>query len=221
MIDVLAPTILLVALILLIHRAVLRASSDPSPRKGLAPSHRLSKPDAAPGWHLERKGTTLSIWTSSLNQIPASILHRRGARTRAVWRLVYDLGILAGIAAMTVGTAGLAWNAGAVWKEVWREAELHARLKDDAAHVVKRGFAEVSGGSAAAMGQTVASPGIQPLVSYYTSEMNVLLIYLFDRADDVQIPGVTIPLSHLPTLLLAFVVNQLIHELGHALSGAM
>lgn len=31
----------------------------------------------------------------------------------------------------------------------------------------------------------------------------------------------TIPFSHLPTLLLAFVVNQLIHELGHALGGAL
>jgi S2P endopeptidase len=32
---------------------------------------------------------------------------------------------------------------------------------------------------------------------------------------------VTIPISHAPTLLLAFFVNQLLHELGHAISGAM
>lgn len=40
-------------------------------------------------------------------------------------------------------------------------------------------------------------------------------------ANTSQIPGVTIPLSHFPTVALALVVNQLIHELGHAISGAM
>lgn len=36
-----------------------------------------------------------------------------------------------------------------------------------------------------------------------------------------QIPGITAPLSHLPTLILAFLLAQLVHELGHALAGAL
>ncbi|GMK56009.1 hypothetical protein CspeluHIS016_0210650 [Cutaneotrichosporon spelunceum] len=35
------------------------------------------------------------------------------------------------------------------------------------------------------------------------------------------IPGVTTPLSHLPTLVLALVLAQLVHEAGHALSAAL
>ncbi|BEI85852.1 hypothetical protein CcaverHIS002_0601390 [Cutaneotrichosporon cavernicola] len=36
-----------------------------------------------------------------------------------------------------------------------------------------------------------------------------------------RIPGVTTPLSHLPTLVLALVLAQLIHEAGHALAAAL
>ncbi|KAF9809340.1 hypothetical protein IEO21_07442 [Rhodonia placenta] len=35
------------------------------------------------------------------------------------------------------------------------------------------------------------------------------------------IPGVTVPISHLPLLVLALVANQFIHELGHALTAAL
>jgi S2P endopeptidase len=37
----------------------------------------------------------------------------------------------------------------------------------------------------------------------------------------LQLPGITAPLSHLPTLVLAFLLAQLLHELGHALAGAL
>lgn len=37
----------------------------------------------------------------------------------------------------------------------------------------------------------------------------------------IQIPGVTVPISHLPLLVLALVANQFIHELGHALTAAL
>lgn len=168
MFDFVAPTFLLSALIFLIHRAVQRASSDSSPRKGLAPSHRLSRPDASPGWHVDRKGTTVSVWTSSLNQIPAAILHRRGVRTRAIWRAGYDLGILAGIGGMVLGLGGLLWSTGAVWKEVWSEAELHARLKEEVAHVMRRGLERGADGIGAGdVSVAGAGPGIQPLVSHF------------------------------------------------------
>lgn len=36
-----------------------------------------------------------------------------------------------------------------------------------------------------------------------------------------QIPGITAPLWHLPTLLLALIIAQLVHEIGHALSAAL
>lgn len=37
----------------------------------------------------------------------------------------------------------------------------------------------------------------------------------------VQIPGVTLPLSHLPILVLALFACQVIHEAGHAITAAM
>lgn len=161
MINFIAPIILLGALLFLIHRTVLRASDD-NQRKGLAPSHRLSRPDSDRAWNVERKGTTISIWTSGLNGIPSAILHRRGQRTKAVWKAWYDLGILVGIGGMVVGLGGLLWSAGAVWKEVWREAELHARLKEEAAHVVKRALEDAP----IAADTGMSSPGLQPLVSH-------------------------------------------------------
>lgn len=171
MIDVLAPIFLLAALIALIHRTVQRASSDPSLRKGLAPSHRLSRPDSSPGWHVERKGTTISLWTASLNQIPGAILQRRGARTRTLWRTGYDFGILLGVGGMLVGLGGLMWSAGAVWKEVWREAELHAKLKEDASHVMRRSLEDLER-TAVGAGAAGSSPGIQPLVSSPSAQVD-------------------------------------------------
>lgn len=38
---------------------------------------------------------------------------------------------------------------------------------------------------------------------------------------DRQIPGITVPWAHVPTIALALLLNQLIHELGHALSGSL
>jgi S2P endopeptidase len=37
----------------------------------------------------------------------------------------------------------------------------------------------------------------------------------------MQIPGWTIPLSHLPALLLTLFINQTIHEAGHLLAAAV
>lgn len=174
MIDIVAPFLLLGALLVLIHRAVQRASTDPSPWKGLAPSHRLSRPDATPGWHVERTGATMSVWTSGLNGIPAAILHRRGVRTKAAWKLGYDLGILIGVGGMVVGLVGLLWSTAAVWKEVWREAELHARLKEEAAHVMRRAVEEGSTGEVAAKG---SGAGMQPLVGWNSDSLKTRSIY--------------------------------------------
>lgn len=35
-----------------------------------------------------------------------------------------------------------------------------------------------------------------------------------------QIPGVTVPLGHLPVIVIAVFLSQVVHELGHAIAGA-
>lgn len=40
-------------------------------------------------------------------------------------------------------------------------------------------------------------------------------------SSNIQIPGITAPIGHLPILLLALFVGQTIHELGHAISASL
>lgn len=36
-----------------------------------------------------------------------------------------------------------------------------------------------------------------------------------------QIPGLTLPWSHAPMLVVAFLVGQMVHEPGHSITGAL
>ena len=36
-----------------------------------------------------------------------------------------------------------------------------------------------------------------------------------------QVPGLTVPAGDLPVLILALILSQIIHEVGHAITGAM
>ena len=75
-------------------------------------------------------------------------------------RLAYDAGILACTVGAVVGVGGAMWSTLAVWKEVWREAELHARLKSETAYVVERSLDAAAGSAERYEG----SAGIEPLV---------------------------------------------------------
>ena len=54
--------------------------------------------------------------------------------------------------------------------------------------------------------------------SHCASLMEMIGAYL---TLDGQIPGYTVPISHLPIIILAVFLSQAIHEFGHALAAAL
>jgi S2P endopeptidase len=126
--------------------------------------------------------------------------------------------VIVGLLGAAGAIVGALWACANAWWSVWEEAEVHSRSLDKriaaaVVNVVKRGL-ESALPQASPTG-LAGSAGLQPLVS-----LRILKLHSVSSLIR-QIPGVTIPLSHLPTLVLAFLLNQLVHEMGHALSAAM
>lgn len=158
MIDIVAPVLLLGVLVYLLHRLV-KSPFLHSPRRGL-PAHRLTRPEDGEEWTLEREGWTISLSTTALNNLPAVLVKGQSVRAQNVLRLAYDAGILACTLGAVIGVGGALWSTLAVWQEVWREAELHARLKSETAYVVARSLGEDTAVDARFDGNA----GIEPLV---------------------------------------------------------
>jgi hypothetical protein len=158
MIEIIAPVLLLGVLAYLLHRLV-KSPFLHSPRRGLT-AHRLTRPAEGEEWSVEREGWTVSLSTTALNNLPAILVKGQSTSAQNVLRLAYDAGILACTTGAVVGVGGALWSTLAVWKEVWREAELHARLKSETAYVVARSL----DGMAAVNERYEGNPGIEPLV---------------------------------------------------------
>ncbi|RSH84344.1 uncharacterized protein EHS24_005864 [Apiotrichum porosum] len=165
---------------------------------------RIAKPGRSSPWDVARHGFTLRMSTTALNSLPRVAIGRLGPAVRGLGKAFYNVGAVAGVIGSGVATAGTAWAVRAAWTAVWAEAEAHAIEQSS---VVKRGI-----DAAAAAGVHASNVGLEPLVSGFRPCVVGLT---------PQIPGVTAPLSHLPTLLLAFVIAQLIHEWGHAVAAAL
>lgn len=221
MLDVFLPIIIIIGLGYAFHILLVRSSKSRPHSSKQIPVHRLSGPSGGVGstgiWKLERHGITLSASTTVLNALPKNILDKRSGRLRPLLRALYDLGSALGLAGGVAAIAGTVWALQEVWKAVWEEARLHATemAAEEAVKVVKRSLGEASASSSISPG----SGGLQPLVSEYV----LLLCRIKYRSSELirQLPGVTIPWSHMPTVVLALLVNQLVHELGHAMSAAV
>ncbi|KAK8843331.1 hypothetical protein IAR55_006986 [Kwoniella newhampshirensis] len=205
------PSLSLILLLILIHYLTLvLPSSNRRPITG--PSPRISSTSA---WRFERTNLSLSIWTASLNSIPRHVLDRVGYKWASRLKRGYDVGVGLGLLGCAISSGVAIWACASVWRDVWREAQLHAAMS---------GTSGADGGGmggavdvAVDVGKEMVKRGMMggmEEVVQGASEMNGNMLLPL-------IPGITIPLSHLPTLVLAFVVNQLIHEFGHAISAAL
>ncbi|KAL1412161.1 hypothetical protein Q8F55_003168 [Vanrija albida] len=226
LLEIALPLLLLALLVVLLRSApAVVASSNPKARYKLpspAAAYRLSR---RADWVVERHGITLSASTGGLNSLPKRVLASIGARSRDKVLWFYDAGVVVSVAGIAVGILGAIWALGRVWWAVWAEAEAHARVQhaagaglkpragegldaaaEGAARIIKRAVVDAVAKHASGIGKRDAPPpqlhsadgGLQPLI-----------------------PGITTPLSHLPTLVLALVVAELIHEAGHALAAAL
>ncbi|KAJ6567754.1 hypothetical protein DFH09DRAFT_1034204 [Mycena vulgaris] len=113
------------------------------------------------------------------------------SRLRAALICFYNAGCVMGVFGTLVSLGFLLWTSGKVLVPVVHEILGSSSPHSSPAFLLKRGVEVVE--------ETAArSTFIKPLI-----------------------PGVTVPLSHLPTILLAVFLSQIIHEFGHAVSAAL
>ncbi|ESK88688.1 membrane-bound transcription factor site-2 protease-like [Moniliophthora roreri MCA 2997] len=151
-------------------------------------------------WNLSN--TTLSlrflhlvIHTSACNApydaFADKLRNRRHSRMKRWITTFYDLGVVLGWIGMLVAVCGLAWTAGRL---CWQNFEHYLTTPE---HHVSAGIHRRS------------LNGIEEQQNSHL--LNVTPI----------IPGVTVPFSHLPMIIIAVFTCQLFHEFGHALGGAL
>ncbi|THU98578.1 hypothetical protein K435DRAFT_856446 [Dendrothele bispora CBS 962.96] len=151
-------------------------------------------------WHASLTSVTidkllLKVETTSINACHDSIANklkkRQLARVRG-WAVVfYNLGVLFGLLGMVCALGLLLYTAGL---SAWELLVEMTKKPSSQVSLGKRGLLEEE----SVQSRSVSGRFIQPII-----------------------PGVTVPLSHLPLILGAVFICQLIHELGHLLSGAL
>ncbi|TFY51237.1 hypothetical protein EVG20_g11095 [Dentipellis fragilis] len=203
----------------LLHRVRTSASrSTPLPAPLLSQSQHASTFATAPTplYRSETTTVTLSPFHLRLSTTAFNLAYDRFAgwlvrapRTRRVLSLVYDLGTVVGALGMLVSIAYAAWTyfqlAGTLFAT-------HTPA-DAATGLAKRGWEDAPVGdiphSESGLQMHILVSSLVPISQY-----SIL-------SDAVQIPGITLPLSHLPPLFLALVFSQAFHEAGHVLCAAL
>jgi hypothetical protein len=154
MLDILLPSVLLIALGATLHSVVKRASSQGRSKSELPIHHRTTSP-----WVIERHGLSVSISTTGLNGLPSQLLDVKRSRLKDGLLLFYDIGVFVGIVGGIVAIGATIWQLGQIWGTVWLEVQSHAAEKGDAVGLVKRMLPEDN------MAASTPLQGLQPLVS--------------------------------------------------------
>ncbi|KAF5366299.1 hypothetical protein D9758_005736 [Tetrapyrgos nigripes] len=152
---------------------------------------------------LRRSSTTvtlekllLRVQTNSLNvlhdNLAGKLKSRQWTRFRR-WVLVfYDIGVFFGVLGMVLAIGFLVYTAGMSGVELVKEVYSTQTQQPGRVQFVKRDVLEETHTN------SNSESFIQPII-----------------------PGVTVPLSHLPLIIGAVFIGQLVHELGHLFSGAL
>ncbi|KAI0946861.1 hypothetical protein AcW1_010198 [Taiwanofungus camphoratus] len=169
-----------------------RSSSSLLPSHARAHSPRPPRLFAHAHTQVTLRVCTLRVHTTALNAPHDALAAAlHTVPRRGALVRLYDAGSVLGVLGMLGALALLSYTALRLWADVPGGSSMDAR------GVVKRGLN--AGGDEGGSG---LSPG---------DGVPVQLI----------IPGITVPLSHLPLLLLALLFSQVIHEAGHALTAAL
>ncbi|KAJ7489474.1 hypothetical protein FB451DRAFT_1225027 [Mycena latifolia] len=132
-----------------------------------------------------------SAWNNSHDLLAKAVSPRPRSRLRATLTLFYNAGYYMGLLGTLLSLGLLLWTCGNALMPLAHATLISPSPPSSPALLLKRGLEVVE---EAAARTTI----IKPLI-----------------------PGVTVPLSHLPTILLAVFLSQIIHELGHAVSAAL
>ncbi|KAF9096765.1 Membrane-bound transcription factor site-2 protease [Mortierella sp. AD031] len=126
------------------------------------------------------------------------------------WRVWYGLGVVFGLLAMVAGWALLMYAAiqlvsfaVTALMNIWPQGSSGSRTGQDAPPPLLNRFRKRDVAVDAATGMTTTGD---------SGESGMVL--------NPMIPGVTLPLAHLPYYLIALLVSGIIHEAGHAIAAA-
>ncbi|KAF9561721.1 hypothetical protein CPC08DRAFT_707231 [Agrocybe pediades] len=132
-------------------------------------------------------------WNTSHDKLSTFLL-KKSTRVSAAVKSFYDIGSIFSAFGMAISLAGLLWisfNSGWMLFLAIYGKDASPSLAN---HLSKRA---IDAEGAIPPSVTSTSPEIIPII-----------------------PGVTVPLGHLPLIVIAVFLSQLVHELGHAVAGA-
>ncbi|KAJ7254704.1 hypothetical protein B0H12DRAFT_1114912 [Mycena haematopus] len=149
----------------------------------------------------------LRVQTSAWNgqhDILSNAIARPGAPLRSVLTYFYNLGSIVGVLGIVAAVGLLIWNCGhAILPLV--QGKLSPSVPTP---LLKRGVEVVENSVAP------RDNGIKPIVCLRQLSCGTHLLL-------AQIPGWTVPLNHLPVILMAVFLSQIVHELGHIFAAAL
>jgi hypothetical protein len=172
MLDILLPSLLLLAIGVALHSFVKQASEGGRLKSDL-PVHRRSLSSTSARWKFERNGFSASLSTTGLNGVAIGLVDgQRGSLKRSVLGF-YNIGIYVGTLGGLAALGATMWQLVQVWSAVWLEARSHAAQKSEVVSIVKRLVTErdVQG-----MGSAPQLEGLQPLVRILEGQQEHQLI---------------------------------------------
>lgn len=198
----------------------------PLPLSGDAGTSRRGRWDVGPLWLKYETTRWNMLFSSSILTLFSRARRRHSLDVRSAgaarlerWGIwFYTIGAALCVLAMVTGMALLLWSASGV---VWRVARLvgggtgnldSGALKEGVKSLVKRASTEEMTPTYDADAER---PRLHALVRASFSASFPLPEFL------AQIPGVTVPLSHLPVFLLGLAFSGIIHEAGHAIAASL
>ncbi|KAF8664227.1 hypothetical protein AX16_000789 [Volvariella volvacea WC 439] len=189
------------AIVHVIAYSVKKPSSTVLPFSSVRPLRHSRKPT-----RLNLHKFILSIETSSYNTAHDALTRRitRSGLSKRLLKACYDVGIVVGVIGMLGAFALLGWTTiqySTILAKSFHHFLVHDTPREGA--IVER------------LSKRAAIP------SSHTHDETSAALLAYDTTIQPIIPGLTVPLSHTPVILLSVLICQIIHELGHALSATL
>lgn len=143
---------------------------------------------------------------------------RKGNRNiNTIFQVVYTLGIIFGATGMLIAAGGLVWICADSVRTLFKKISLeNAGQSYETSRLVKRLLESTENEKSSGVLSSAQFSGIIIIVGC----LRLKNMFINLKYSLLQIPGVTVPLSDLPLIILAVFLSQIVHELGHAVAAA-
>ncbi|KAF9447627.1 hypothetical protein P691DRAFT_776009 [Macrolepiota fuliginosa MF-IS2] len=133
-----------------------------------------------------------SRWNAAHDKLLTRLKRKDESRSRAWLERIYTLGYVSGVIGMVVALGLLGWTA-------W------TLMKPPSIHTIT--------GVSKTVGKLMKRNDVSARLAYGEPALESPITPI--------LPGVTVPMNHIPAILVALFLSQVVHELGHAVAGAL